>query len=272
MWSKSEAPGSALVQLHGFMGTSADWPVLEGVAEGVEVVALDLPGHGATPLPTGDFSMQSVVDWLDAELNSRGFDQVDLVGYSMGGRIAMHYALAHPDRCRRLVCISASPGIRNEADRAARIHEDEVWADRLESMPLKKFLEQWYQRPVFASLQRRPDLLAQVSASRAAIDVHAAATVLRALSPGRVPSLWDRLEDLPMPTMAIVGALDGKYVDVARAMAVAAENVSVSIVPDAGHVVHLEQETAFLQVLGAFLDYLPPARSQPQSKQNPLCP
>lgn len=267
-----EPPEYGLVLLHGFMGSSFDWPDLDTSNPGPTVYAPDLPGHGTTPIPTAGLSMDYMVDWLDAQLTARGFGRIELVGYSMGGRIAMHYALAHPERCSRLVCVSASPGIRDAEAREARLKLDEQWAERLESTPIDEFLRSWYQQPVFASLRNRPDLLEVVVSSRRYLDAKQAAAVLRALSVGRTPPLWDRLEELPMPTLAIAGALDGKYVDIARAMAVAAENVSTSIVPGAGHVVHLEQETAFLQVLGGFLEYLPPARINPQSKPNAPCP
>ena len=260
MWSELKTTDPTLVLLHGFMGSAADWSaVRREFGQGLRVFAPNLPGHGGAPLPGSSFTMADVVAWLDNELDRAGMDRCVLVGYSMGGRIAMHYALAHSDRCVRLVSISASPGIPDAATRSARIRSDDAWADRLERLEVGEFLRDWYDQPVFRSLRNRPALLHHLMASRSGIDRNAAACVLRSLSVGRQPSLWDRLETLQMPTMAVAGALDGKYVEMAERMAVLAPNVATGIVADAGHIVHLERERAFLQLLGGFMGYLPPS-------------
>ena len=257
----------ALVLLHGFMGSAADWhPIASVFGERFDVHSLDLPGHGRTPLPSGSLTMDAVVAWLEEETERRAIDRFILVGYSMGGRVALHYALQYPDRCTRLVLVSASPGIRDPAERVRRAAADDAWADKLERMDREVFLREWYDQPVFRSLERRPEVREALIRSKRAIDNRAAAQVLRALSPGCTSPLWDRLEQLAVPTLAIVGALDGKYVDVARDMSVLSSHVQTGIIPDAGHVVHAEREPTFLQEMGGFVGYLPPTnpKSEPQ--------
>ena len=266
MWRELEDRDSPVVLLHGFLGSAADWQdVARALRRSFTVYALDLPGHGSTPIPARRFTMADVVGWLNDELDRYRLERCVLVGYSMGGRVAMHFALAHPDRCRRLVTVSASPGIRDAVERSTRARLDDGWADRLESESesIEDVLRAWYEQPVFSSLRTRPSLRKRIAAARKDVDRRAAADVLRSLSVGRQVSLWEKLDALKMPTLAIAGAQDGKYVEVAQKMAVLADEVQSSIISDAGHIVHLEQETAFLQVLGGFLGYLPPATNQP---------
>ncbi len=238
-WGPPDAP--PLVFLHGFMGSAADWAaVVERLAGDFRCVALDLPGHGRSlGRAPAAYAFDGAVAAVHETLGELGVERLRLVGYSMGGRMAMAYALRHPRRVGRVVAVSASPGLRTPTERAARAALDEERAQAIET-DLSAFLERWYRMPLFAALAARPSLLAATLAARRRNDPAELARALRGLSPARMPSLWHRLDDLGAPTLAVAGADDPRYVGVVHRMAAEGRPVSPLVLPGAGHSVPTE--------------------------------
>ncbi|GAB5521111.1 MAG: 2-succinyl-6-hydroxy-2,4-cyclohexadiene-1-carboxylate synthase [Rhodothermales bacterium] len=234
------------VWLHGFMGSGTDWSDVVDVLRG-EHVAVDLPGHGANIGLSGDaYTMAGAAAQLISQLDARGWTEVNLVGYSMGGRLALYLALHHPERIRHLVLVSASPGLRTESERTARRAVDAERARAIET-DFGTFLDRWYTLPVFASL---PDEVAAIQIERKrANDPHELAKSLRFMGTGSQPSLWSRLPELTVPTTIVVGELDPKFVQIAEAMQAATQEAEVWPMPGAGHMVHVEQPNRFIQVI-----------------------
>lgn len=243
----------AVFLLHGFMGSSADWaPVVEALAPRLQCVAVDLPGHGAsTGLEDGAHTMAGAAAGLARVLDDLGCARAHVAGYSMGGRLALYFALHHPERCRRLVLESASPGLRTEAERAARRHTDAERAARIQA-DLGAFLDDWYRMPLFASLAQHGDLLQRRIAARRQNDPGELVRSLAGMGTGQQPSLWPQLPHLQSETLALAGALDANYVRLAREMASAAPRLRAGIVPEAGHTVHAERPETFAQRLASF--------------------
>lgn len=242
----------ALLFLHGFLGSGADWgEVISRLEPVFRCIAVDLPGHGAScDLPSVEvYSIESATTMLDALLGGLGVDRCGVVGYSMGGRVALHFALHHPERCRKVVLESASAGIADLAEREARRALDEAHARRIEQDGVEAFVLDWYRQPLFASLSRRPDLMGRMAETRRRNEPAELARSLREMGTGVQVPLWDRLDRLRIPTLFVAGAEDGKYVDVARQMAVLSDFVQTEIVPDAGHTVHTEHPDFFADLL-----------------------
>lgn len=221
-----------LVLLHGFLGRGADWgPVAARFAGARRVLAPDLPGHGTAPNTAMDTlydAVHALADRLDAERVAG----LDLVGYSMGGRLALLFALRYPEFVRRLVLVSASPGLRTEAERAARRASDAALAAEIVA-DFPGFLDRWTRGPLFASLT--DDQRARIVAERLAHGrPEALARALVGMGTGAMPSLWEPLRTLGVETHAVVGALDAKYVALAQGMA-ASGPARVHIIPGAGH-------------------------------------
>lgn len=248
--------------LHGFMGSSDDWAALvDALSEDYFCLTVDLPGHGdSRTVPEHFYTMegtaQAVVDVFDdAEV-----DRCTLIGYSMGGRVALYLSLVLQPPVERLVLESASPGLRSEEEQRERRQVDHERAERIEE-DLDGFLEHWYRQPLFASLEEH-DLVDDMVATRRQNDPSELARALRGLSPGRQPSLWNRLPDLEIPALLLTGALDSKYEAVTAQAAARMDTARRRVIPRAGHNVHAERPEAFEDALRQFLVETSPGGSR----------
>lgn len=240
----------ALCFLHGFLGQREDWlPIAAALSDQFFCILPDLPGHGENPLPPSPLSFDLLNEGLLALFDCLTLSQVHLVGYSMGGRAALYFAVHYPARVTRLTLESASPGITDLAERRARAEEDTRRAEVILTAGIDPFVEHWYTLPLFRSLANHPHARAQIIARRKRNNPAGIAQAMRDLSPGRQPSVWDQLPGLEMPVLVVVGALDGKYVSVGKQMATSLPHARLVIVPDAGHTVHLEQPASFISIL-----------------------
>ena len=248
-------PSTYPVLLHGFMGSATAWGdrLVDGITgAGLTPVLVDLPGHGrdAGRSDPAAFTLGGAL----AHVTRAGDWPTDLVGYSLGGRIALHFAAAYPERVRRLVLESASPGLATEEERRMRRASDEALATQVLDEGVAAFVDAWEAQPLFAS-RAGIDVAerARQRALRVRNDAGSIAATLRGLGTGRLPSLWGRLPEIEVPTLLVVGALDATYAEIARRMADAMPHARVAEVAEAGHTVHLEQPNAWLAAVTGFL-------------------
>lgn len=262
-------PGQVpLFLLHGFTGSSLAWgePVLRTLERRGPLVAVDLPGHGdaqrRSPLSSDsppDF--EQTVDELARLPAEYGWERVDWAGYSMGGRLALALAIRHPERVRRLVLESTSPGLATASGRRDRRRSDDALARRILSDGIESFVSHWMGLPLFRSQQRLPaEALRNARERRMAADPEGLAAVLRGLGTGSQPSYWDELARLERPVLILSGELDPKYVEIGRAMAARLPDATRVEVDGAGHTVHLEAPEAWEQAVVRFLERPPTPR------------
>ncbi len=249
--------GRPLVLLHGFTGNADTWSDLTARLGGQRrTIAVDIIGHGRSAAP-GDperYRMDRCVADLLALLDTLATPVFDLVGYSMGARVALQVAAAAPERIGVLILEGGSPGLATAAEREARAKADGALADGIDHDGLETFIDRWENIPLFASQKRLPaEIQAAIRAARLANPPHGLANSLRGMGTGRQTSLWDRLAALTMPTLLLAGELDEKYCEIGRAMAVAMPNARFAAISDAGHAAHLEQPEAFAAAVLAFL-------------------
>ncbi|MGH2479950.1 MAG: 2-succinyl-6-hydroxy-2,4-cyclohexadiene-1-carboxylate synthase [Ktedonobacteraceae bacterium] len=256
-----------LVLLHGFTGSSAHWTDLclqpentlnTGVGDPfgeIGLIALDMLGHGEsdTPADVARYSIEHCRNDILAVLETLGIQpgEAILLGYSMGGRIALYTALS--SFFRALILESASPGLADPIEREQRRQHDNALATRIEREGMEAFVDYWEQIPLFASQRNLPpETQATLRAQRLNNRANGLANSLRGVGTGVQPALHKRLGALTSPTLLLAGELDGKFCQIARQMATCIPRASLRIVPDAGHTIHLEQPEAFATLVREF--------------------
>lgn len=250
-----------LALLHGFTQSAAAWaPVAARLAaDGREVVAPDLPGHGRSALVETDL-------WGAADAVADAVGPATYVGYSMGGRVLLHLALARPEVVQGLVLVSTSAGIDDDAERAARRTADDALAGRVEREGVEAFVRWWLTLPLFATLPADAAAVdARLGGSAAGL-----ASSLRLAGAGTQEPLWHRLADVRAPALVVAGALDAVYAGrAARLVASLGGAAQLVVLDGCGHACHLERPDAFVAALRGWLaaDHTatPTARSTPNA-------
>lgn len=245
----------AVLFLHGFMGRGRDWlPVVEELAPDYYCLLPDLPGHGDTSWDKHRASWDGVADAVLQVLERRRVASCALVGYSMGGRLALYLLLQYPARFRAAVLESASPGLETAEERRIRREHDGRLAQAMESQPIEKTVRDWYDQPLFATMHKYPERLSRLIKDRENHDPHGLAAALRVMGTGQQPSLWDRLPACSTPLCLVAGELDVKFAQLARRMAGACRSAELHLVPDCGHNVHWENEAGYTRLVKGFLE------------------
>jgi 2-succinyl-6-hydroxy-2,4-cyclohexadiene-1-carboxylate synthase len=222
-----------VLALHGFAGTGRMWQAVDPAWR-----APDLPGHGEAG-GIRPITFASCVEHVLSEAPER----FTLVGYSMGGRVALHVALAAPERVERLVLVATTAGIADPGERAIRRLDDEAFADEIEHEPIETFVARWSANPLFAG--DPPDAVAAWLADMRHNRPADLAAVLRGIGTGEMPSLWDRLGELTMPAVVMAGERDTKFRAIGERLAAALPNAApLIVVPGAGHGLPREAPTA----------------------------
>lgn len=247
----------AVVFLHGFMGRGDDWhEITEKLSDKYYCICPDLPGHGKNVNRPIDapLNFENVSKELIGLLDELRLEKVNLVGYSMGGRIALYTACHYPERINTLTIESANPGIQDEDARKQRANLDKERAEKIKANGIETFVEKWYQAPLFASLHDHPILLDKVKTARMQNDPVWMAKVIAEMSPGRQTPLWDKLSQLTMPVMLLSGNLDGKYIGIMHKLSENIDGARVETIPNVGHNAHLEAQDQFTTTLETFLN------------------
>lgn len=225
----AEVP-ETLVLLHGFAGTHRSWDLVvpELDAERYMPLVPDLRGHGTKGgVRPVDFA------GCVADVLAQAPREFALCGYSFGGRVAQHVALAAPDRVTRLILVSTSAGLDDDAARAARRAEDEALADDIAGLDGEAFADRWQAQAVFAGTA--PEAAAFWRADLLRNDPRGLAEALRGLGPGVMEPVWSRLGELTMPVTVVVGARDEKFLAYADRYLELLPHARRVVVPGAGH-------------------------------------
>jgi 2-succinyl-6-hydroxy-2,4-cyclohexadiene-1-carboxylate synthase len=237
-----------LVLLHGFTQTGRSWAAVQDAlrerAPELETIAPDLRGHGsaagARPIDTAS---------LVADVLALTPGRFLLAGYSMGGRLALQVALAAPNRVRKLVLVSATPGLSKPDAAAERRAADAALADELERDGIEAFTERWSALPLWAG--QPPEVRDAADAERLEQDPAGLAASLRGFGTGSMTAVWDRLTTLRIPVTIIVGSEDEKFRATARRMHKRMKWAKVVVVAGAGHALPLEAPRALAREIVA---------------------
>ena len=246
-WSGKQ-PG--LFGLHGFTGAGLDFAPLARALP-YAITAPDLPGHAGAPIPARETDFLGLADELARCIRKPMF----VLGYSMGGRIALALALRHPEKVLGLILVGASPGIEDSGERDARRVQDEVLARRVRTLGVEGFLDEWSQLPIIATQEQIKGPAREAMAGQRRL--HTAdglAWSLLHMGTGVMPSLWETIDSLVPPTLAIAGSTDEKFRDIAREMTLRNARIEAAVPPDAGHCAHLENPAAVGALIEGFIE------------------
>jgi 2-succinyl-6-hydroxy-2,4-cyclohexadiene-1-carboxylate synthase len=254
-YSKTRDNGPIIVLLHGFLGCHRDWePCMVLLKKKYTCLAVDLPGHGSSihiPLDVR-WSMEWVAETVVQTLQSITDQPAFLVGYSMGGRLALYLALRYRQYFKKCVIESASPGLATESERAQRRIHDQKIAHSLINEPFSAFLKKWYSQPLFQSLREHPKFNQMVT-TRQNETPTLLAKLLVEMGTGMQPALWDELSNLKIPLCLVNGEKDVKFIAISEEMRKIKPAIHHCIVSEAGHNVHFEQPAKFVTILNNFL-------------------
>ncbi len=251
---RGESSRPKLLFLHGFMGCGGDFAAtIDALLPEFCCLTVDLPGHGQTQvLDSVGYGMEVLAPALLNLLRQLNFAPCHLVGYSMGGRLALNLSCLFPQQFLSVLLVSASPGLEDESERTLRRHQDAVLAAALDAEDWSTGLKRWYEQPLFSSFKTCESFKA-IFQRRLQNCPHQLAQALQGLGTGAQPSLWKALPSLTMPMTLVVGALDLKFVQINQRMAAQIPLAQLKIVPACGHVVHAENSAGFVAVLQAHL-------------------
>lgn len=228
----------ALVMLHGFLGAQTDWQaIVKQLTDQFYCVCIDLPGHGLSPsltLPTPGFEL--IAKHIQAAIDSLSIEKYHLLGYSLGGRIALHLARNNTQKLLSLSLESCHPGLQTLEEKQLRAKNDLSWSKKLTDLPIEAFLALWYQQGVFAelSIEARQKLIEKRRHNNPVglINIYLASSL------SEQSNLWELPASLPFPCHYIVGGDDSKFLALATRWQQQA-SVKVRVVEQAGHNVHL---------------------------------
>lgn len=243
--------------LHGFTGCAEDWfPVFEQLPDKYNYVAMDIVGHGKSDAP-GDstkYNVESLIQQIKFVKDHITKEKIFLLGYSMGGRLALSYASVYPDDLKGVILESASAGIKNDEERNKRYEEDLKIAEFIETHTLEEFIEMWQDQEIF-NTQRRfsNDRLKKLKKKKSSGSKIGYANSLKGFSTGIMPPVHDKLKKMPLKVLLITGDLDSKFTGINARLAKRFFKAKHKIVRNSGHNTHLEDSKRFIEIV---LNYL----------------
>jgi 2-succinyl-6-hydroxy-2,4-cyclohexadiene-1-carboxylate synthase len=246
-----------VVFLHGFSGSSNDWKqIIKMLPVKLQCVAIDLVGHGKSfsPDDINLYNKDAIVAQINSVLNKLKLGKIILVGYSMGGRAALSYALNNPLRVKGLVLESTTPGIIQESLRKERRNSDEEIAGLIENSGIENFVDYWMHLPIFETQKKLPvEKLKEVRLKKLNNNKTGLINSIRGFGQGVMPQAWNELIKIDFKVLLITGEKDLKYTVLNSQMLAKIKNAEHKIISDAGHNIHLEKPEVFVTLLKDFI-------------------
>jgi 2-succinyl-6-hydroxy-2,4-cyclohexadiene-1-carboxylate synthase len=247
-----------IVFLHGFIGNINEFDqAIKLLAEDFSYLTLDLPGHGKTKVLGSDecYKIEHIAQAIINLLDELKIDKCHLIGYSMGGRLALYLTLNFPARFIKVVLESASPGLATEAERLERVRSDAKIARKLSRSIIKTdfatFLLNWYNQPIFGHIKNHPEYDRMIE-SRLQNNPQELEKSLRLMGTGCQPSLWEKLQENKIPMLLLAGEYDEKFISINKEMAKLCNFAQFKIISNTGHNIHFENTLAFVENIKYF--------------------
>jgi 2-succinyl-6-hydroxy-2,4-cyclohexadiene-1-carboxylate synthase len=246
-----------ILMLHGFTGSLDDWREIHGsLNPDFNYIGIDLVGHGKSdsPVIVDKYCPQALSKQISDILVNLSIEQVIIFGYSMGGRVALSFAINHPNKIGGLILESTTAGIESEKIRNDRVNSDEELADYIESHDIKDFVELWMSKEIF-NTQRRfsNEKLKNIRKKKTLNSKIGLANSLRGFGTGRMGYFGNKLNQINCPVLLITGELDTKFTKINSLLKKKFPNAKHKIIKNAGHNTHLEEPMKVVKVVNEFL-------------------
>lgn len=245
--------------LHGFGGCGLDFAPIASTLSKTHWYAPDFLGHGQSDCPKDEryYSLDLTLSALKRIHDHLGIKKSILLGYSMGGRVALHMVHRYPKLFQALILIGSSPGIMTGDEANERVQSDYLLADKILKVGIDMFQTEWSERPLISTQKNIPTAIkAEMDKRRQKNHPLGLANTLRQLGTGTLPSLWNELVTIELPVYLVVGENDKKFMSLADEMSKRLPLYQVIKISDAGHAAHLENIPVFLQFMKELLDTL----------------
>ncbi len=246
-----------IIFLHGFSGSSEEWEFLfDKIDKDYFPLAIDLIGHGKSSAPTEEkyYTPESLINILYNVINYFHFEKVVLAGYSLGGRLALSFALQFPRFIEKLILESATAGIKTESERKSRIERDEKLAGLILEKGIEHFVKYWLSLPLFDSLKNIPvEKYKYLKSLKLRNNETGLANMLKGFGTGKMPPYWNKLKTFKAPTLLITGDLDEKFTELNKEILNLMPYAQHKIVRGSGHNVHIEKSEDFIILVNEFL-------------------
>jgi 2-succinyl-6-hydroxy-2,4-cyclohexadiene-1-carboxylate synthase len=249
--------GFPLLLLHGFTGDASTWtPFCPVWGKHSKLIIPDIIGHGKTDSPEdiNYYQIESAAKDLILLLDQLEIDQIDLLGYSMGGRLALTLAILYPERVRKLILESASPGLKTDEERMLRRMKDEELANFIKDQGIMSFVNYWEAIPLFSTMSSLPNSIKEsIREQRLSNNAQGLTNSLLGMGTGSQPSWWGKLDGLGCEVLLLTGEKDEKFCKIAKRMLDNMQNASWIVINDGGHAIHVEQKEKFDTIVSDFL-------------------
>jgi 2-succinyl-6-hydroxy-2,4-cyclohexadiene-1-carboxylate synthase len=249
--------GFPFLLLHGFTGDSSTWqPFYDQWGNHSKLIVPDIIGHGKTESPNDAkrYSIKCVAGDLIEILDSLGVEQVDLLGYSMGGRLAIGFANLIPNRVRKIILESSSPGLLTAEERELRRMKDGKLAEFINEKGIEAFVDYWENIPLFDPMKQLPIEVQQaVRLQRLANNPLGLSNSLVGMGTGVQPSFWESLEEISNEVLLVTGEKDEKFCRIAEMMMRELKNSKWITIQNSGHANHVEEKEKFGTIVSEFL-------------------
>jgi len=253
-----EGNGEPIVLLHGFTSNLHTWDELtKKLCPSYKVIRLDIIGHGNSDSPSNieEYAIERQAEVIKEILDKLDLKKVSILGYSMGGRLAITFACMYPNMVSRLILESTTAGIENEADRVIRRNNDELLARKIDEEGIESFVDYWENISLFASLKKLPsEALANMREQRLANNKIGLINSLRMMGTGSQPSWWNEIQKFEFPVLIIVGEKDEKFCLIGKKLQNTIKNAKIELICGAGHIIHVEKPQIFGTIIEEFLN------------------
>ncbi|MBT94622.1 MAG: 2-succinyl-6-hydroxy-2,4-cyclohexadiene-1-carboxylate synthase [Acidimicrobiaceae bacterium] len=252
--SKKPRDASGII-LHGLLGNNQSMQELAGYLSTPYLIP-DLVGHGKSPSPNElkHYTLDAMASQIHKITEESLQTPFDLIGYSMGARLALRYAIENKNDLRSLTLIGGTPGIQEDASRHQRALDDVRKVALLEDRGILEFINFWEKQPIFSSQRRLPaEKLLEQRRIRLTTKPMPLANHLRASGSGVMNPLWNQIHELCIPVLILVGAYDAKYIEIGERMKSIIPMSTLKIINGAGHAVHLEKPEESANAINKFI-------------------